>query len=226
MAEAKTGARAKKPALPPVTGARFDEAMALVERLVQENASMFIARGQDYREQHRDGTSRPLNAVEVAQIAAGLGTDLQTASEQIAAAGLEHHDEPEPREVLLAAGIGTAPAFMRAVLSVVALIELPADEFRDARKAGTIAETISAIVEELLDEHELAELRARASGAMEHLAAASGVEPGKAWATIGQSVWKALELATDQLAVRMRSSSSIGSATPTADSPPTTSSTS
>src|SRR4051812_36439368 len=106
-----------RPALPPVSVAKFKEGMVLLERLVVENRQAFIQSGQDYKQEHREVTSRPLTAEEAASLAAGFPDD-ERSPEELAAAFLERgdlraYDEPLPLEVLAAAGAQLAPALMR-----------------------------------------------------------------------------------------------------------------
>lgn len=210
--------------LPPVTVGRFKEGTALLEQQLEENTDLFISKMQAYREKHRAGSSRPLTAVETAQIAAGLGRSLQEAAVEIDEAGLKHYDEPDAKEVLLAAGLSTPTAFLNVGLRLYALLAMPGPEFKEARKEGRLGVVLDAAVAEL-DEEEIQVVRGRAWAAYEHLAAASGVEPGKAVGTVMRTVWTALMAAADQAATTP-SASLIGSAEPTADSPSTTSSTS
>lgn len=209
-------------ALPPITTARFHEAMLLMQELVDQQTTVFIERMQAYRDQHRAASGRPLSAIEVAQVAAGLGKELSDAQQAIDDADLKHYDEPESTEVLLAGGVATAPAFFEAAMRVFALLSLPPDVFKSARKAGTLRSALDDEVERLEDE-DLALVRDRASAAFRHLAAASGVEPGKAWATIGRTVWSALMTAADQTSTP---SSSLTGSPPDTAGTPTSSSTS
>ena len=121
--------------LPVVTVARFEAASRLIEQLVDENTDMFVGRMHAYRERSRAGSSRALSAIEAAQVAAGLASDLEAAervplAESVQSGGLRSVDEPAAMEVLLAAGVSTAPAFLDAAKRVVALLELPEDGAR------------------------------------------------------------------------------------------------
>lgn len=192
---------AGRPTLPPITVARFEEALNLVELMVAENKRQFMQHGQDYRDEHREITSRQLNALEAAQIAAGWIDD--RAPEDRAAAVQAHpdlrvHDEPQPLEVLLAAGVSTAPAFLKAALRVTALIELPTETFEEARESGQLIDALDQAAEELrtLD---LKEARERATAAVEHFGEAAGARPGKGWALVARSVWQALSEAMSQM---------------------------
>lgn len=194
------------PAMPKLTVARLEEALLLVEQLVSEHTDVFVKAGQDYRERHRDGTSRPLNADEIARIALGLGVNLASADAQIQEAGLTHHDEPEPQEVLLAAGVATAPAFLRAAMRLTALLEMSPDTFEDAREAGTLREAVAELVNEYgpLD---VPQMRARAAAALEHLSVNTGVAPGKAWEVVTRTVTQGLGQALAMLAASRPESS-------------------
>lgn len=214
------GAATTTAPLPVLTVARFEEALALIERMVAQDKSVFIAHAQAYREEHRDKTLRPLNAVEAASVAAGF-LDERLPEDRAAAfqahEGLKAYDEPQPLEVLLAAGLSTAPAFLRAALRVTALIELPAQTFEQAREAGQLdaavdqqAETLRAL--------SLDEARTRAGAALEHFGAAAGVKPGEAMGLLGRSVWQALTQAMSEVNQSMLASASSWST----DSPAST----
>jgi hypothetical protein len=206
------------PLLPPVTVARFEEALALVEQLVDEQTDVFIAKAQDYRERHRNGTERALSAAEAVQIAAGLASAVAAPPVDVAVAlqqsDLRAYDEPEPVELLMRAGVATAPAFMGAVQRFVALIEMPADTFRAAREAQTLEQALTdaatAMAYEDLDGTDGA--RARAARALEHFTAAAGASPGKAWSLLPRALWQAVQQATSALGLAQGPSSLIGSA--------------
>ena len=215
-AGAKTGAGVP---LPPISVARFEEALGLVELMVAENQKTFIEHGQRFREQHRETTGRHLNAIEAVQVAAGVLDD-RTPEDRAAAFqahdGLRAYDEPGQQEVLLAAGVATAPALLHATLRVVALIELDDTEFQEARESDRLVPVLDAKVGELR-QLGLKEARVRAAAALEHLADEVGVEPGKAWALVASSVWQALTQAMTQLSPGTPSGSSS-----LTDSPPST----
>lgn len=202
--------------LPPVSVARFEEAQRLLEQLVAENTDTFIAAGQAYRERHREGTSRPLNAQEIASIASGLGVSLAQANEAIDEAGLTHHDQPEPQELLIAAGIATARTFTEGVRRFVALMELPEDAFEMACETGTLDEVVLEASTELRKSDLKDDARPRAARAMEHLAEAAGVEPGKARALLTGPVIQALWQAMTHLTSPSASESSTSSPASTA----------
>lgn len=208
-----TGARS----LPPMTVARFREITELVERLVEGHTDAFIAAGQRYRDRHREQTSRPLNAMEIGQIAAGLSTSLADARDQIEEAGLTHHDEPVAHEFLLAAGVATAPAFLTSALRIVALLEMPADTFEQARETESLDETIDEAVVDL-EALELDDARLRAAAAMDYLASKTGVAQGKAWSLVARTVWQGLQQAMGHLTTGPETWLTLSST----DSPPTT----
>lgn len=198
--------------LPPVTVARLKEAMAFIERLAEENTDVFVASANRYRERHRNGTSRALTAVEAAQVAAGLaaGVNAATADDAVAVqeSGLRAYDEPDPREVLLAAGIATAPAFLDIATRFTALVEMPADTFAAAREDETLDDAIAAAAA-ILDDLEVTEARARATAALEHFAAAAGAQQGKALGLLTQTVWTALQNALRVVMDERSTSSSL-----------------
>jgi hypothetical protein len=216
------------PKLPPVTVNRVEQAATLLERLFDENVSLFIRKGQEFRDKHRESTSRPLFAEEAAQLAAALAdTDEErvAVAEQLQAGSLRAYDEPQRTDILLAAGLATSPALMAAVRKVVALVEMPADTFKTACVDDALDQKINEAAVEL-GELELDEARARAGAAMEHYAKAAGFSSGEAWRLPVQSVWQALVQAVNQTATGSPLSQLIDSAPSTADSTATTSSTS
>jgi hypothetical protein len=181
MAVAKSGAgaaraRPKTAALPVVRVARFEEVAKLIERLVEEKQDVFLAAAQRFRARHRDATSRGLDYAEAAQVAAAMvgGEPDVTLAEQVQASELRAYDEPSPNEMLVAAGVATAPAFIEATKRVAALIELDDDVFRDARENDTLDEAIDAYVRDTFDELAMDEARQRAYDALEHYAKAAG----------------------------------------------------
>lgn len=199
--------------LPVVTVARFEAASKLIEQLVDENTDLFVGRMHAYRERSRAGTSRALSATEAAQVAAGLATDLEAAervsvAESVQASGLRAVDEPGAMEVLLAAGVATAPAFLDAAKRVVALLELPEDAFREAYDAGTLdAATADAIAD--LAHLPLPDARERARAAFAHLAEQAGDASGEGVRLLIRTVWQALQQAADQMAPTLSGLSSL-----------------
>ena len=183
-----------------ITVARFESAMLLLEELVAENTDLFIGKIHEYREKHRAGTDRALSPEEAAQVAAALsvamteGRDPVQAAADVQASDLRAYDQPGQTEILVAAGVSTAPAFIKAALRLVALLELPEDEFEAAYDAETLPAAIDGGVKELR-KLDLAEARIRAKGALELLAEKSGAESGEGLRSLVQVVWRALNQA-------------------------------
>jgi hypothetical protein len=212
--------------LPAVTVARLEELGSLMERIMAVNQSLFIEKGQQYKEAHRQGSSRQLTPLEAAQIAAVIADENKLAEAgQVQASSLRAYDPPETREILLAAGIAVAPAFLAAVREAVALVEMPADEFKAACEDGTLDQAIEEAAKPLRW-LEAEEAKARASAAFAHYARAAGFEPGEALRLPVQAVWQALSGAVNHLVDASQSSQLTGSAESTEDSPAQASSTS
>lgn len=187
------GRRSDAPRLPAIRVARFREAVALLDRLVEEKTDVFLGAAQRFRQRHHEATSRALTAVEAVQIASGIlgETDQLATAEKVQASELRGYEDPQPQEVLVAAGMATAPAFMDAATRLVALLELPDDVFRQAREDETLDEAIDARVKEL-DELPMPEARARARAALDHLAKAAGASSsGEAWGLLTRTVGQA-----------------------------------
>lgn len=211
---------ARVPKLPPVTVARFDEAMGLVEQLAgEETVSIFVTKGQEYRDIHREGSERRLTAMESAQVAAGMASGVGLPPVTLAVAvqesDLRAYDEPEPMELLLRAGIATAPAAMGTVKRFVALIEMSPGVFEEAREAGTLSRDLDAAAEAMATVP-LKDARERAQCALEHFADAAGAAPGKAWGLLAQAMWQAISQAIDSLGLQRGPSSLTGSPPSTA----------
>jgi hypothetical protein len=234
LAAQKQGARAKaparKPALPPVTVARFEEALGLVEALVDEQTDVFIAKGQEYRERHQAGTERRLTAMEAAQIAAAMasaqGLPPVVVAEAVQASELRGYDEPEPIEILLRGGIATAPECMATVKRFVALVEMAPDAFATAREAGKLDDALDVAVS-AMDYEDLAGeagARARAQRAFEHFSQAAGAGSGKVGGLLLKALWQAMEQATSALGLQ-RGQSSLTGSPPSTDGLAATSST-
>lgn len=239
-ARARKAPAPKQTPLPPVTVARFEEALALVEELVDEQTDVFVAKGQQYRERHRTGTDRPLTAVEAAQIASVMAQDglpPVTLAVAVQESELRAYDEPEAKEVLLAAGAATAPAFMGAVKRFIALIEMPAREFQSTREQSeppnadelsdeeveaylaalpSLSEAIDARVREM-DNVDLGDARDRANRALEHFAAAAGAASGKALGLMTRALFQALEQAATSLGLTVPQSVSLIGSAPSTD---------
>lgn len=220
-----------KKSLPPITVARFEEVTKLLERLIAEQSSVFTDAIGSYRSAHRDATSRPLSPDEAAQVAAAL-SDAMGADDPVGLAAqlqqseLRAYDEPDVREVLLAAGAATAPAFVQATRRVVALIEMPAADFERAFDDDELEDAIDAAAHALL-KVELEEARDRAGKALEHFASKSGSPSGKGLSLLvdvtRSAFTQALQTWTNQKPAG-GSSSLIGSP-PSTDGPEPTSST-
>lgn len=218
-------ARAK---LPPITVGKLEEASKLVERIAEEKQDLFLQKAADYREQHRQATDRPLKPDEAAQIAAALAETisddlLKDPGKTVASlqkSRLRAYDEPDPREVLLSAGLATGPALIDAVKELVALIELPAAEFEASCESDTLDHAL-AEAGKVMRGVELPDMRIRATAALEHFTDAAGVTPGEAWSLLVQMVGQALIQAVTTASA---SSSLTGSLEPT-DGPDDASST-
>jgi hypothetical protein len=186
----RSAAPAREP-LPPVTVAKLDEAMGLVERLVEQHTETFLQHGQAYKDRHREGSRRPLTAVETAQLAAGLGASLADTQQQVDEAGLTAYDEPQGNEVLLAAGIATGTAFMHTAKQLTALIEMSDDDLETACEADRLSIALDEVVKGWR-RVELEEMRGRVVRALEHVSKAAGFDSGKALALAGRAVWQGL----------------------------------
>ncbi len=222
-ASKQTPAKPQFPALPEVSTARLEEAMRLVEDVVSENQSVFVQKANDYREVHREGTSRPLNATEAAQIHAALvrdevdGRDPGAQIAELQQSELRAYDPPAEQEVLMAAGVATAPAFMSAVKRFCVLIEMPDPVFREAHQAGE--ETLDQAIEEAVTALDYLsvekETRPRTVRALEHFSKAVGAESGKGLALMAQAVMQALTQAMSASPSQSPTSSLVDSAADT-----------
>ncbi|HET6502102.1 MAG TPA: hypothetical protein VFG87_15205 [Amycolatopsis sp.] len=219
---ARKGAGARKapartPALPPVTIARLEEALGLIDELVDEQTDVFVAKGHEYRERHRAGTERRLTAFEASQVAAAMtsgdGLPPVTLAVAVQESDLRAYDEPEPLELLLRAGVATAPGWMDAVKRFVALIEMDPTVFREARENETLDEALTTAVAAMaytdLDGPD--GMRVRSQHALEHFAEAAGAGPGKAGGLLVRALWQAVEQATSSLGLQRGPSSLTGS---------------
>lgn len=219
------GDGAAGPTLPPITTGKFEAIGDLLEAMVAENTSLFTAKGQEYAEVKRQGSSRPLSAGEAMELATAVAAGMQagdlesdgrTITDRAAAfqqSELRAHDEPQPLELLAAAGVATAPAFMRAARKVVALIELPNTVFEQAYEDGTLDRVVDE-ASKAMRSVEMGVARVRADAALNHFAAAAGQEAGKGVGLLVRSLWTALEQAAQNMSQsdsRIVSSSSLGS---------------
>ncbi len=202
------------PKLPPVTPARFTAVMGIVEALAEENTDVFIGIAQGYRERHREGTSRKLTAQEAAQIASAMadnaGLPPVTLAVAVQESDLRGYDEPEPLEILMRAGVATAPAAMTSVMRFVALMEMPADVFEAEYDQDTLDEALGAIVK-TMNHQDIAGVRERAQRAAEHLSQEVAGVPGKAMALLIRAQWQAVKMGMDALGYQKPSSSLTGS---------------
>jgi len=227
--EARSAGAAELPPLPPITLAKLMEITQLVERLVSEKTSVFVEAAAEYRARHRKATRRELKPEEAAQVAVGmadaLGQEIHddpgAAAARVQASSLRAYDEPEGREVLLAAGLATAPAFLDVASQIVAMVEMPTDLFETAREGNTLPAAIARMAQDL-ESLDVAAVRERASRALEHFSQAAGVDTGKAWGLIAQTVWQAM---SQMLAMQISSSPSPTSSLVDSAGPDGTSST-
>jgi hypothetical protein len=187
--------------LPPMTVARFKEASLLIERLVSEKTDVFLGNANDYRRKHRElSDPRPLTPQEAAQIAAAMAEVIVNEEDPIAYAArvqeseLRAYDEPAPQELLLAAGLATAPALMDAVMRLVALVEMDAERFKAAREEESLDDLIKEDAEGL-EELDVAVARERAVAALEHVQVATGAGKGEAWGLLVRVVVQAFSQA-------------------------------
>lgn len=187
--------------LPPVTVAKFEQAGVLIERMVAENTELFIANGRRYKDAHRaEFPPRSLSAEEAVQLAAAALDDrpMEQRTAAFQASDLRVYDEPQPIEVLAAAGVATAPAFVRAARRVVALIEMDNARFEQALEDDALDDEIDADAA-ALGSLDMLEARPRAAAVMAHFAVAAGADPGKGLGLLAGTVWQALQNASRQL---------------------------
>lgn len=220
-----TAAKKTTGVLPVVTVARFEQALRLIDRVYEANVDSTLRRLQDYRDRHREVSQRPLTAEEAVRWAAVARDILQQQAEQEGAAGWEpsdlqqsglfEYDQPQPPELLVAAGLATGTALLDACRQFVALIEMPADRFREAYDSDVVAEAVDQDAQALAHV-DLKEAKQRTSAALAHFAAFQDGEPGEVMRSLIQTVTGALE----QAVVRTirETSSPQGSATASAES--------
>lgn len=214
---------ARKPAvrklakLPPLSVAHFEHALTLVEALVDQETDVFVAAGQKYRDRHRDGTERRLTAQEAAQIAGAMadaaGLPPITVAVAVQESDLKGYDEPDPREVLMAAGVATAPAFFRAAQRFVALVEMPTADLQAAcesrRLDEELDERVAAMTYEDLSGPTGA--RARTQRAFDHFAVEAASSTGKALALLARGWLKAAQMGMESMGYKSAPSSLTGS---------------
>lgn len=214
MATRKGPAAAAK--LPPVSVARLEAATAQIDKLSVGKIAAFAERAGAYVSAHREHSERDLDPMEAGQIAAAFGAalgrgDVTELLAEVQASGLRTRSDPPRGEVLLAAGLATAPAFVEACLQFVALIELDEDAFETAFEMDNIE---MALVEPIrvLRRLPLREANVRARAAFTHLAAEAGMPPGEAPGLILRALGTALQQGIGPLS---QFGSVIGSLAPT-----------
>jgi hypothetical protein len=197
------GAKRARVSLPTITVQRFEESLKLVERIAEEEQSGFLKRMQDFRAEYRQSSDRPLTAEEATRFAASMADAYSDEAPEDVAARLQRselyaYEDPEPREVLVSAGLSTAPAFVRAVRQFVALIEMPAATFTEAFEH----DTLEGAIEEgrrALGNIAMSEARTRTRAAFEHWGTEVGVASGEAIRRLVQTVMGALEQAASRV---------------------------
>lgn len=230
MAAATRKPPARKRVLPPVSPARFEETLGLVEQMVSDNYDEFVSKGQDSRRQHRQGSERPLTAFEAAQVAAAWasadGLPPITVAAAIQQSDLRATDEPEPNEILLRAGVATAPAVVGLVQRFVALIEMPSEDFQQARENGQLERTIDEAVATMAYENLTGPdgVRQRAQDAFEHFSMEVSSTPGKVVGLLARKIWESMQQAITDLGLQ-RAPSSLTGSPPSTDGLAATSST-
>lgn len=212
---------AKKPASPKpearafgkITVARYREALRYLTVAVDALRDAYIEQGAAFRLAYTEGTSREPTAQELAPVAAGLGITLEEAAEQVRAAGLSAHEDAGDQEILLASLIGAAPEALDGFLGLFALLDMPKEQFEEAREADDLAAAVTAAVN-AMDDEPMSVQREKALQAWEAMAVEMGYQPGKGWALIARSAWTALTTA-------MSASQMLPSPSPTDSQPPT-----
>lgn len=206
--------------------------MMLLERIVDENVDLFIGKMHDFREKHRDGTDRKLTAEEAAQVAAALSfaideenRDAVALAEHVQTSGLRAYDNPSGQEVLMAAGVATAPAFINAAVRLVALMELDEEEFEAAYDSGTVDEAVEEKAKELR-KLDLEDARKLTTENLDLLAQKSGAGSGEGLRSLVAAVMRAITMAAEATTPTMESvSSSLTGSLEPMDGPEETSST-
>lgn len=209
-----TKPRVVKPPLAPLSVAHFEQALQLIEALVDEETDVFVAAGHRYRERHRQGTERRLTAQEAAQIAGAMadaaGLPPITVAVAVQESDLRGYDEPDAKEVLMASGAATAPAFMRTVKRFVALVEMPVSELEEASEAGRLDDAIDKAVKGMTY-MPLTEARERAQRAFDHFATEAASSSGKVLALLARGWWTAAQQAMTSMGYKSEPSSLTGS---------------
>lgn len=191
-------------ALPPMSVGRVADCMRLVEALVSENIELFGGNIAKHRDARRQSSERPLSGIEAAGVAAALGVDPESDDavkriEEVQASGLTATDEVPMQEVLLVAGVSTAPAAIEAACKLVVLVEMPDDEYRAAREAGEdkLREAIDKAAKAFELDTPAGEGRERGKLALDHFQIAAGVDSGEARSLIFRTVLEALGQAVE-----------------------------
>lgn len=190
------------PALPPIMVGKFEDIAKLIEQLVLEQTSVFGENIQRYREERRKTSERPLTPAEAGQVAASWAEamgieevgDAGEALASIQKSDLRASDDVPTQELLLAAGLATAPALIDSVKTLVALIEMPNDEHEAASEDGNLREALAERAKEFR-KIELGEARARASAALAHFQVAAGAASGEALGLVREIAVQALSQA-------------------------------
>jgi hypothetical protein len=227
------GARPKPPVLPVMSVQRFEESLELVERIAKEERGGFLREMQAFRQEHRDITQRPLTATEAAEIASTLAAMVNERpspgdASEAQGSDLYVYEDPAERDVLVAAGMATAPALVRAVRRFVALMEMSEVEFEQACEAGQLP-TLTDEHAKALGKVSMSEARERQSRAMSHWAKEVGVGSGEVMRRLVETVMGALEQAAIRVSAQAspaRSHLSTSSPAPTDGADATSSTTS
>lgn len=193
---------AGRPRLPVITVARMQEATELVDRLVSEKTDIFLRHASDYRAKHRAHNERALSPFEAGQLvgamAAAVGEGLPEnpaeAIRGIQESSLRAQDDPDFRELMLSAGLATAPALIDACLRLVALVEMDGERFEQSCEDGRIDESITEDLREL-KKLPLVEARMRATAALAHVQEATGATKGEAWGLLVRLIVQAFSQA-------------------------------
>ena len=186
--------------LPPITVARFEEIGRLIEQLLAEKTSVYAEHATRYRQEYRERSRRPLTPYETGQLAAAMsqsleGSDPSVALKAVDEGGYTAVDEPPSTEVLVAAGIATAPAFIDSVKRLAVLVEMPADKFEAAREGGTLSAAIDEGAKEW-DRLDIQDARERAKAILEHVSTRIGGDPKALTGQLGRMLLQAMTQAT------------------------------
>lgn len=208
--------------LPVVTVAKVAAATGLLERLLDEHTDLFAGKMHAFRERYRAGSDRTLTPEEASRIAAAMTDDGDriALAERVQASGLRAHDEPSAGEVLFAAGVATAPAFQAAALRLLALLELPNEQFAEVHDPDASGELDALLAERVreLDDLPAVDARHRMEAAFAHFAAGVGSDPGEPVRLLVASVRQAFQQAAGRLEASLTSApSSLTGSPPSTD---------